>query len=119
MVFCPKTQKPPANKPACTSDTNCLHFKFLTLDGSDEHNQAPGQVRGRATEGWPVGRDEWERTSQIGRPKITVFIRYAYAGFFVEKPLRSALADAFSKHLPPWQANRNRACQKVCVWVKN
>ena len=28
-------------------------------------NQAPGQVRGRATGGWPAGRDEWERTSQI------------------------------------------------------
>ena len=64
---------------------------FLTTDGSDEHNQAPGQVRGRATEGWPEGRietlgqvekdcrkaapkeervgktcesNEWERTSQ-------------------------------------------------------
>jgi hypothetical protein len=42
---------------------------FLTTDGSDEHNQAPGQVRGRATEGWPEGRDERERTSQIGRQK--------------------------------------------------
>jgi hypothetical protein len=69
---------------------------FLTTDGSDIHNQAPGQVRGRATEGWPEGRietlgqvekdcrkaapkeervgktcesNERERTSQIGRQK--------------------------------------------------
>jgi hypothetical protein len=69
---------------------------LLTTDGSDRHNQAPGQVRGRATEGWPEGRietlgqvekdcrkaapkeervgktcesNERERTSQIGRQK--------------------------------------------------
>ena len=38
---------------------------LLTTDYQDIHNQAPGQVRGRATEGWPAGRDEWVRTSQI------------------------------------------------------
>ena len=42
---------------------------LLTTDSSDKHNQAPGQVRGRATGGWPAGRDEWERTSQIRRQK--------------------------------------------------
>ena len=42
---------------------------LLTTDSSDKHNQAPRQVRGRATGGWPAGRDEWERTSQIGRQK--------------------------------------------------
>jgi hypothetical protein len=31
------------------------------------HNQAPGQVCGGATEGWPKGREEWERASQIAR----------------------------------------------------
>ena len=31
---------------------------FLTTDSSDIHNQAPGQVRGRATGGWPAGRIE-------------------------------------------------------------
>jgi hypothetical protein len=72
----------------------------LTTDYQDIHNQAPGQVRGRATGGWPAGRDERERTSQIGRPKIMVLIRCANAGFVVEDTLASGLADAFSKHLP-------------------
>jgi hypothetical protein len=31
---------------------------FLTTDGSDIHNQAPGQVRGGATGDWPAGRIE-------------------------------------------------------------
>jgi hypothetical protein len=34
-------------------------------------------------------------------------IRCANAGFVAEKTLASALADAFSKHFPAWQAKRN------------
>ncbi len=79
-------------------------------------------MRGRATGGWPAERietwgnvekdclkaapkeerigktcesNEWERTSQIGRPKITGFIRCANAGFVVEKTLASWLAKGF------------------------
>jgi hypothetical protein len=34
-------------------------------------------------------------------------IRCANAGSVLEKTLASALADAFSQHLPAWQAKRN------------
>jgi hypothetical protein len=35
----------------------------------------------------------------------TGLIRYANAGFVVEKTLASGLADAFSQHLPAWRPN--------------
>jgi hypothetical protein len=35
-------------------------------------------------------------------------IRYANAGFVVEKTLTSGLADAFSQHIPAWKPNATR-----------
>ena len=42
-------------------------------------------------------------SSDIHGLKIMEFIRCANAGFVVQKTLTSALADAFSQHLPAWR----------------
>jgi hypothetical protein len=45
-------------------------------------------------------------------------IRCANAGFVVEKTLASGLADAFSQHIPAWQANRNPVFFTRDFWAK-
>jgi hypothetical protein len=47
----------------------------------------------------------------------TVLIRYANAGFVVEKTLASGLADAFSQHIPAWKPSANQCFQKD-FWAK-
>ena len=102
----------------CFSKISKWKGRLLSTDYQDIHNQAPGQVRGRATGGWPAGRDEWERTSQMGRPKSTGLISCANAGAVVKKTLASELADAFSQHIPAWQAKRNPVFFTRDFWAK-
>jgi hypothetical protein len=47
-----------------------------------------------------------------------VLIRYANAGFVVEKTLASGLADAFSQHLPAWKPSATRCFFPRDFWVK-
>jgi len=59
-------------------------------NGTDGHNRESWQIRGRATEGWPEGRDERERTSQM---KIEAGLRLAgQAGAAFSNPSASELA---------------------------
>ncbi len=50
----------------------------------------------------------WERYTRIRRERILGLIRCASAGSVAEKTLASALADAFSQHLPTWRPSATR-----------
>ncbi len=56
---------------------------------------------------WKILTTDYQDIHGWEEQKARGVIRCANAGFVLEKTLANRLADAFSKHLPAWQAKHN------------